>query len=178
MQISFSIIITFYKKNKFLEKCLKYIDQFSNSKIDFDVILISEIKYKPKKYNYKLRFIHTPHLNRPGEKRNFAARISNKSILAFIDDDAYPTKKWLEKAFNFYLKKKKLNVCLGGPGLIPHDDNFQAKTADKFFTSKIFYPFSERYKNEKKKNLKYVNDWPAVNLFIPKKIFFHVKVQF
>ena len=173
MKISFSIIITFYENNFYLEKCLDKLNYLKKNNFDFEVILVSEIIHKLKNYNYKISFIHTPQTNNPGEKRNIAALNASNSILVFLDDDAYPLDDWLKKAYEYY-KKNDMTNCLGGPGILPPDDKFEAKVSNKFYTSSLFYPFSERYKNVQKKKYKSYNDWPSVNFFVPKKIFHEV----
>jgi GT2 family glycosyltransferase len=175
MYISFSIIITFYEDNIYLTKCLDKLNTILSPKqIDFEVILISEKKYTIKKiYKYDLHFLHSLNIKNPGKKRNIAAKFSKNSILVFLDDDAYPSKNWLITAYKFFLNKK-INYCLGGPGIIPKDDNYFSQLSNLFLCSKIFYPFRERYISVQNKNKKKFTDWPSVNFFIPKKLFWSV----
>lgn len=170
MNISFSIIITFFEKNHYLEKCLNEISKLETKNINFEVILVSEINFQLKSYSYNIRFIHTPNVKSPGQKRNIGVQNSNNTILAFIDDDAFPLPNWLKVAHS-YFKGNLEPCCIGGPGILPTNDLPQSKIINKFFISQIFYPFPERYKSIHSKNLKNFRDWPSVNLFIPRKIF-------
>lgn len=63
----------------------------------------------------------------PAFKRNLAMKKAKGDIYAFIDSDAYPHPKWLEKAL-YWLQTFEA-VC--GPGLLPSDAPEGEKIADQ-----------------------------------------------
>ena len=73
-----------------------------------------------------------------------------------------------------FLKKKSDFYCLGGPGILPKDENFFGRSANLFNISKIFYPFPERYASINEKRFQNYDDWPSVNLFVSRKIFIKI----
>ena len=97
--IFFSVIIPTEKKNYFLMKNLKYLNKQTYK--NFEVIIGSDkdIKLNKKIYNFKISLINFNNKTYPGKKRNICAKKSLGSYLAFIDDDAYPSKYWLEESF-------------------------------------------------------------------------------
>lgn len=63
----------------------------------------------------------------PALKRNWAMERANGEIFAFLDSDAYPSKKWLKNAL--YWLKQYPAVC--GPGVLPYDAPFEERVADQ-----------------------------------------------
>ena len=172
----FSVIIPTVSNNTFLLKCLNFLNQQSFK--NFEVLLVSENDLKSilnKDYFFNLRIINKQ-IFTPGKKRNYAASIANGEYLCFIDDDAYPGKYWLEEANNFFLSHDKFptHILLGGPGVIPEDDNFFSKCSNLFFCS-IFTGISKsKYLVRKKYESFNFDDWPSANMSISKKSFLEI----
>ena len=169
--IFFSVIIPTEKKNYFLMKNLKYLNKQTYK--NFEVIIGSDkdIKLNKKIYNFKISLINFNNKTYPGKKRNICAKKSLGSYLAFIDDDAYPSKYWLEESFKTIKKIQYTNFLLGGPGILPNTDSFFSKLADLSFQSFVFLKSRLRYKSLEKFNMTQLDDWPSVNLFISKSFF-------
>ena len=144
----FSVIIPTINENKYLFKNLNYLKKqtFKN----FEVILISEnnLKINFKAFDFKI-IVLKKKIFTPGEKRNFGAKFSNGEFLAFIDDDAYPDKDWLLTAKNKIECLKGKNFMLGGPGILPKDDNFFSKIIDLSYRSFIYGNARLRYESIK-----------------------------
>ena len=164
--IKFSIIITFKKQNENLFENLEYLNQqtFNN----FEVILISEnkVNINIKNYLFKIIILKTDE-EYPGIKRHEATKHANGDYFTFIDDDAYPSKFWLEV---IYSNIKKYNyLALGGPAI----DIFNEKNIGTLFsfTYKCNYigGFPERYMSIYPNKL--VNDWPSVNFTVEKDLY-------
>ena len=87
--------------------------------------------------------------------------------MAFIDDDAYPKKDWIEKGLiNF---KDKSVGAVGGPNLTPEKDNkFQKNSGFVLSSSFVSGSVGYRYKKAKRKE---IDDFPSCNLFLRKNIF-------
>jgi hypothetical protein len=171
----FSVIIPTEKKNYFLMKNLKYLNKqiFKN----FEVIIGSDkdIKLNKKNYNFKISLINFNNKTYPGKKRNICAKKSLGIYLAFIDDDAYPSKHWLEESFKTIKKIQQTNFLLGGPGILPYKDSFFSKLVDLSFQSLVFLKSRLRYISLDKFNMTQLDDWPSVNLVISK--FFFKKIN-
>ena len=58
-----------------------------------------------------LRIIPTGKITRPAQKRDIGVTNAKGSIIAFIDDDAYPAKDWLEKAIHIFETKNYRGLC-------------------------------------------------------------------
>lgn len=118
------------------------------------------------KYSW-LHIIPTGKITRPAQKRDMGVKNAKGTIIAFIDDDAYPAKNWLEKAIQIFDKKDVGAVC--GPGLLPQKTNSWEKIFDVILQS----PFGSggyQYRFIKKAS-RYVDDYPSMNFFIKKNIF-------
>ncbi|MDP4010602.1 MAG: glycosyltransferase [Candidatus Roizmanbacteria bacterium] len=137
----------------------------------FEVLLLPNDSTKNdqillKKYPW-LRIIPTRKITRPAQKRNIGARVAKGEIIAFIDDDAYPSPQWLEKAAKLFQEKKIEAVC--GPGVLPKKTNDWERVFDVLLKSPIGSGgFAYRFTPEKER---YVDDYPSMNFLIKKKIF-------
>jgi len=118
------------------------------------------------KYKW-LKIISTGKITRPAEKRDIGVKNAKGSIVAFIDDDAYPAPNWLEQAIHFFELKKTEVIC--GPGIIPPKTNIWEKIFDEILISFIGsggyqYRFIQ-------KDSRYIDDYPSMNFLIQKNVF-------
>lgn len=119
-----------------------------------------------KKYPW-LRIIPTGSITRPALKRDMGVKESKGDIIAFIDDDAYPKKDWLEQAVKMFNKHNVEAVC--GPGSLPPNAGTWERIFDEVFKSWLgsggysyrFMPAEERT----------VDDYPSMNFLIKKEVF-------
>lgn len=167
----FTVIIPVIERNSFLLKCLEGLNKQTYK--EFEVILISErrIILKKTKYDFPLRILHKS-IVRPGQKRNYASKLAKGKYLSFIDDDAYPHKNWLLNARKKIYKIKEIYFILGGPGILPKDENLLSKVIDLSFRSNFYGSAKLRYERVKKfYDPNKIDDWPSVNMFIKKSSF-------
>jgi len=158
-----SIIIPFAKWNNNADKCVKKCLKLNYK--DFEIILLPDFKFN-KKFNKKVRVIETGKV-KPSVKRNIGVKEAKGSIIAFIDDDAYPKKDWVNKALK-YLKKDEVGI-VGGPNLTPRDSSLLEKASGDIFSSFLGAGgFALRYSAKK---FKEVNELPSCNLFVKKELF-------
>ena len=130
-----------------------------NKKSQMDTKLLRRYKW--------LRIIPTNKITRPAEKRDIGVRDARGDIIAFIDDDAYPPKGWVEKAVLIFEKKNIAAIC--GPGLLPQKTNTWERIFDEVLKS--FFG-SGGYQYRFIKGVKrYVDDYPSMNFFIRKNLF-------
>lgn len=159
-----SIIIVDYKKNNpYLVECLEAIQKQSYK--NFEIILVCDYQVK---INYpKLRQKSFGRYVGPAEKRDIGARMAKGEILAFIDDDAFPSRDWLKYLVPHFEKAEIAGV--GGPGLTPIRVSWQEQASGWASASPIgagpylyrFLPFPERH----------VDDFPSMNLAVRKTDF-------
>lgn len=138
---------------------------------NFEVIVLpnklsGEDKELLLKYSW-LRIIPTGKITRPAQKRDIGVENAEGTIIAFIDDDAYPEKDWLKNAVQFFEKKKVEAVC--GPGLLPQNSNNWEKIFDAILRSQFG---SGGYRHRFIKDTpRYVDDYPSMNFLIGKNVF-------
>ena len=102
---TFSIVIPFKSWSPDLEECLTHIKKLSFQ--EFEVILLpDEIFNIPTSYqDIPISIISTGAIN-PARKRDQGAKASKGKFLAFIDDDAYPERDWLDVAYKVFKVQK------------------------------------------------------------------------
>lgn len=105
----------------------------------------------------------------PADKRDMGAEKASGDILAFLDDDAYPEKNWLESALNAFDKHlKAAGVC--GPGVTPPNDPLLAKVSGWVWSTWLGAGGAGTYRCLPEK-IREVDDYPTFNLFIKKEDF-------
>lgn len=166
----FSVIIPVREIGYFLLfENLPALDELQN--VSFEVIVLPNSRMTNdmslmKKYPW-LRIIPTGTVTRPAQKRDIGVREAKGEFIAFIDDDAYPSPRWLAAAAVQFQKKSIHAVC--GPGALPKNTNRWEIAFDDILTSKIgsgsyTYRFTPGY-------IQYVTDYPSMNLLIRKSTF-------
>ncbi|MEK7522173.1 MAG: glycosyltransferase, partial [Patescibacteria group bacterium] len=137
----------------------------------FEVIVLpnnanKEDKKLISKYSW-LSIIPTGTITRPAEKRDVGVKNAKGSIIAFIDDDAYPASDWLEKAIFYFESKKTEVIC--GPGVIPQKTNMWEKIFDEILVSPI--GSGEYQYRFVQKHARFIDDYPSMNFLIKKNVF-------
>lgn len=155
-----SIIIIDYKKNNpYLTECLSAIGK--QTYINYEIILESDqplaLKFsKLRVVNYRGQY------RSPAFKRDHAGKIAKGEILAFIDDDAYPSPDWLANLVKNYTSEKIVGV--GGPGVNPPDISWQEAASGWMSASPLGAgPYAYRFLPGKKQ---FVDDYPSMNLSV------------
>lgn len=104
----------------------------------------------------------------PPEKRDLSLQHASGDLLAFIDDDAYPTPTWLAAALPHFTDEAV--AAVGGPAITPPGDTWQAQVSGAVLTSWLGSgPARDRYWPTG--TVRTIDDWPSVNLIIRKKTF-------
>lgn len=117
-----------------------------------------------------LRIIPTNSVTRPALKRNIGVQKAKGEIVAFIDDDAYPSVTWLSRSIQLMEKKKVAVVC--GPGILPSKSTFWEKVFDEVLKTWVGSGgLSFRFVKEKER---YLDDYPSMNLLVRKELFVKV----
>lgn len=164
----FSIIIPARSLNEYLvNETFPAIANQTYKKFEVIVLPNSDSGFEPLKKKYPwLRIIKNKSM--PGIKRDLGVKKSRGNIAVFIDDDAYPPKKWLSILNKIYTEEKDI-VAVGGPGILPTKVNLWEKIFDIVMqnfigTGGLAYRFIKGKKQ-------FVDDFPSMNLSMRKKIF-------
>ncbi|MFH1295423.1 MAG: glycosyltransferase [bacterium] len=167
--MKFSIIIPVRTINDFIRENVAHLKELSYQ--NFEVLIITDY---PETYEFQDdRFLlHSFFPDRqgvvgPGEKRNFGAQKASGDILAFLDDDAYPSRDWLKKAAAIF--RDPTVYALGGPAVTPVTANFLEKCSGLILASYLTSA-GTRYRHTPSLTQK-INDYPSVNLFVRKDAF-------
>lgn len=170
MKPVFSVIIIGKSINSYLTECLQKLA--SNNYNNSETLIVLDEKSKkidfPSVYGEPVESIKFLYLNKgPAEKRDFAASFAKGRYLAFIDDDAYPSRDWLKNTLPFFDDKNIAAVC--GPGITPPQDSILQKVGGSVNSVKIGQgPYTFRFIPEKRM---YVDDFPSMNFIVRKNDF-------
>lgn len=159
-----SIIIVDYKKqNPYLIECLDAIGKQTYK--NFEIILVADYEIK---LDYpKLRTKFYGHYVGPAEKRDEGAKMSKGEILAFIDDDAFPSSTWLQSIVPHF--KNTTIAGVGGPGVTPPEVSWQEEASGWASASPLGSgPYTYRFLPGRKQ---FVEDFPSMNLSVRKTDF-------
>jgi len=163
--VIFSIIIPCKVGSGNLRECIEAISIQSFGRYEIIVLPDEPIADLP----YNIRQIPTGSIG-PGEKRDLGAEYSAGSILAFIDDDAYPHQDWLARAHDVFVDDEI--VAVGGPGVTPVDDPMLARASGLVYES-LLGGSTYRYRVLAMK-ARWVDDYPSMNLLVRKSDFMKV----
>lgn len=164
----FSIIVPVRSINEFLKENIENLKKVSYK--NFEVLIILD---NNEEYNFKgdKRFkIFSVGPKSPGKKRNYGAVNSTGDILVFLDDDAYPSVEWLDKAAKLF--ENENIYALGAPAITPKNAEFLEKCSGRVLESELAsYSTVHRHIPLARRM---VNDYPTVNLFVRKDAFLKV----
>lgn len=171
--MKFSIIIPVRAINDYIREAVPY--HFKQTYQNFEIIIYpnfftEEEKNLPENEllkDHRVRIIESGNVG-PAEKRDLAIKDAKGEILAFIDDDAYPKKDWLENTLKHFERPEVAGVC--GPAATPSTDSMLQKVSGNIYEAWICNgPYTYRYLPTR--GVHEVDDYPSVNLLIKKDIF-------
>lgn len=166
MKVLISVIIIDYKRrNPYLEETLSALSKQTFK--DFEVILICD---HPTNYHFKnlVQKHYDGAYTSPAKKRDDGAALAKGQILAFLDDDAYPDSKWLEKIADKFESHENL-VAIGGPGITPPHVSLAEAASGWVSASPLGSgPYGYRFMAAPSRE---VDDYPSMNLAVRKSVF-------
>ena len=99
----------------------------------------------------------------PAEKRDIGAKVARGRLLAFLDDDAYPSADWLSRVLPHF--DDDTVAAVGGPGVTPPNDGFWKQASGWALASRLGSGGArDRYLPVG--GVKDVDDWPSMNLIV------------
>lgn len=145
-----SAVIACPNRSWMLEECLRAIDAQTYRK--YETIVLDDAK------TGKVR---------PAEKRNLGIREAKGEIIAFIDDDAYPDARWLEKAIANFADESV--GAVGGPALTPPNDGWRERIGGLVYENPLVSG-NYRYRYRATGLKRDIDDYPSCNLFVRKSV--------
>lgn len=168
-----SIIIPFQRPGEYLRETLQYISNLDYQYLE--VILLPDAPFELDFFSDHVRSRLTLQVISTGEvspaiKRDMGAEKGQGEILAFIDDDAYPARNWLNMALPHFQNSEVSAV--GGPQITPDSDSAWQKVSGAVFLSPLNGNAVYRYWRHKHSFA--VDDWPSVNLLVRRQDFLDI----
>lgn len=155
-----SVVIACPRGSKVLDECIAALEKQTYR--DFEVIVLPDADLDLGERALDLRVIPTGKV-RPAEKRNIGIDKAKGSIVAFIDDDAYPEAHWLEYAIKYF--GDEAIGAVGGPGVTPPNDPYLARVGGRAYDN-ILLSGNYRYRYKAGGVKRDVDDYPSCNLFV------------
>lgn len=161
----FSIIIALKEDNPFLRECLAKIAKLAY--LDHEVLILPDAELSVKQEG--VRIIPTgPCL--PAKKRDLGAEHASGEILAFLDDDAYPSEGWLTHAAKDFQDPGV--GAVGGPAVTPPTEEFMRRASGYVYASRLVSGnFRYRYVRASRR---FCDDYPSCNLMVRKDLFMQI----
>jgi GT2 family glycosyltransferase len=131
----------------------------------FEMIILPDSDFVIKQ-DARIRVVPTGNVL-PAEKRDIGAAQARGQILAFLDDDAYPNKDWLNHAVKHFEDHNIACVC--GPAITPAHERLLNKASGRVYESiMVSGPARFRYVPLKKR---FTDDFPSCNFLIRREVF-------
>ncbi|MBI5396859.1 MAG: glycosyltransferase [Verrucomicrobia bacterium] len=155
-----SIVVAVKSDNPQLRQCIEHCLDLEYD--DFEIVVLPDEPFACAEP--RVRIIPTGPM-RPAEKRNLGFREATGSIIAFLDDDAYPDFHWLEEAAGNFTRPEV--GAVGGPGVTPPDDPLMAQVSGRVYAARIVSGhYRYRYVVDR---MREVDDFPSCNLIVRKE---------
>lgn len=156
-----SIIIPVKGFNQNLNECIEECLELDHPDYEITILPDSSMELP---YN-GVRIIPTG-LKGPSEKRNLGIKEAKGEIIAFLDDDTFPSRDWLKKAERNF---ENGNIAaVGGPAVTPENDGSLEKISGDIYCSLLgggVYRY--RYIPQEKR---LVDDFPSCNFIVRKSV--------
>ncbi len=156
-----SIVIPVRNLNPYLEECIAHCQKLDYP--DYEIMVLPDSSLSE---NWEdVTVVPTGRVG-PSEKRDKGMEKAKGEILAFLDDDAFPSLDWLKNAAVHFQNKEV--AAVGGPAITPPSDTLRQK-ASGFVYSSFLGGGNHRYRYFST-SLRQVDDYPTCNLLVRKSI--------
>lgn len=161
-KVEVSVIIPVRTITHYVEETISFLQKQTQK--NFETIIVTD---KQERYPHTRIFASKEPL--PSYKRNLGAKKASGAILAFLDDDSYPNKFWIENALKIF-NEDPLIAAVCGPILTPPTDSLYQKASGWVWASKLGSGGAGVYRSRIMPRRE-VEDFPAVNLLVRKEDF-------
>lgn len=162
MKPKVSIIIPCQRITDYTRECVEHCHSLNYP--DFEILVLPDLA--PKTNLLGATIIFTNNIG-PAEKRDIGAEHATGELLAFIDDDTYPEKNWLQNAVGHFQNSEVAAVA--GPGITPPSDSLSQRAGGLVYSS-FAGSGSKRYRYIPQEQAE-VDDYPSCNLIVRKLVF-------
>ncbi len=155
-----SVVIPVKEFNPNLDECINHCLELDYP--DYEIIVLPDSSIE---LPYNVRVVPTG-VKGPSEKRTIGIKEANGEIIAFLDDDAFPSRDWLKNAIKNFGDEEI--AAVGGPAVTPETDGLKEKASGSIYSSLLgggVYRY--RYIPGKKR---FVDDFPSCNFIVRKCI--------
>ncbi len=157
-----SVVIAVKNDNPYLRQSVE--ETLKQTYPNFEIIVLPDEPISG--YDERVRIIPTGN-ELPAIKRNMGVKASRGEIIAFLDDDSYPTARWLEELAASFADEEVGGV--GGPAATPPEDSFWQKVSGAVYSSfAASGSYRYRYIYDRWRE---VDDYPTCNLAVRKSVF-------
>ena len=164
----FSIVIPVRSVNAYLRENIYYLKRLDYPNFEV-IVVLDEEEDTSFVDDDRFRFMISGPLG-PGEKRNLGVYAADGEIIAFLDDDAFPSNDWLTKAAAIF---ENSNIyALGAPAVTPKNAQFLERVSGKVLES-VLVSGNTVYRHRKVRR-RLIDDYPTVNLFVRREDFIEV----
>lgn len=160
---SVAIVIPVKMFNDNLRKCLEKCLELSYS--NYEIIVFPDEPFS--EFEGKIKVIPTGNIG-PALKRDLVLKHSKADLFAFLDDDAYPEREWLNNAIKHF--KDEEVAAVGGPSVTPPESTLIAAASGHALSS-IIVSGSYTYRYIPGKEVMDVDDYPSCNFIVRREIF-------
>lgn len=166
-----SILVPLKAPGAYLRECVTHCLQLDYP--EFEVLVLPDGPFDPAEIftglpldSREVRVIPTGPVG-PAAKRDLGARLASGQILAFLDDDAYPSRDWLSNAARI-LQDPTIGA-VGGPAVTPPGATMWEQASGAVFSS-LLGGGSARFRYIPRPAAD-VDDLPSVNLLVRRDLF-------
>lgn len=162
-----SVVIPVRRINRYIQESIPLI--LNHPYVNLGVIVLPDISTTGDgvESSDRVRIIPTGSMG-PAQKRDLGATLASGTILAFLDDDAYPAPTWLSAAIPHF--RDESTAAVGGPTLTPSSDSLWQQVSGWALSTQLGSGGAVmRYAPRGKAHD--VDDWPSVNLLVRKADF-------
>ncbi len=156
-----SIVIPVRNLNPYLGECITHCQRLDYP--DYEIIVLPDSPFSQNWGDVKV--VPTGPVG-PSEKRDKGMGKAKGEILAFLDDDAFPSPDWLKNAARHFQNVEV--AAVGGPAVTPQNDSLKQR-ASGFVYSSFLGGGNHRYRYFPT-SLREVDDYPTCNLLVRKSI--------
>jgi glycosyltransferase involved in cell wall biosynthesis len=161
MKPSVSVIVPVHRPTRAFRRCVSEVLALAG---DYhELVVVSDRAVDGLPDEVKLVVTGSPIDTSPAEKRDAARALALGEIFAFIDDDAFPARDWLDQALARMVDPEI--AAVGGPGLTPAASGFRERAGGAFYES-FFGSGQLRARFRRVGHVRPVDDWPAFNFLV------------
>lgn len=165
-----SIVIPVVKMNEYLKESMGKCLELNYPKYEIIVLPDEKFSFDKELQDEKINIVPTGCVT-PPEKRDVGIREAKGEIVAFLDDDALPTKDWIMNTISHFEDERV--AAVGGPAVTPASDNLNQIASGAVYSSWLVAGINNyRYIPYK---VREVDDYPSCNLFVRKEVLEQIK---